>query len=506
MHATARYCRVGSCEWGSAILSSVSQRTGRVLVFLSSAAVLVIEVLAGRLIAPHLGVSLETFTGIIGTILAGISIGAWAGGAAADREQPRRLIGPLLSAAGVATMLSPPIVDVVGPALVGAGSVGIVLLAAMGFFAPAALLSAIPPVVVKDRLQVLTETGTVVGSYSAVGTAGALFGTFVTGFVLIAAAPTRPIMLALGSVLVAVGVGLTVVWRSPSDGLASVVIALFPALFLIVGHGPCEFETTYHCAIIDVDPNRPTGRLLWLDRTRNSYVDLADPTYIEFNYLKVVNDVLTARHPQPQRVDAVAIGGGGFTFPALLDATRPGSTTRVLEIDPELIEIGESELGLDPRTDVIVGDARNTLRSIESESVDVVLGDAFSGLSVPWHLTTAEFIADIERVLRPGGIYVLNLIDYKPLSFVRSEVATLQSRFDHVAVIAPPHRIAGDPGGNFVLYGSDQPLDWEALQTLIDSRDGDEAVLTGDAVIDFVDGASLLTDDFAPVDQMLGSL
>ena len=113
------------------------------------------------------------------------------------RGDPRRLIGPLLVAGGLTAVASPLLVDLVGPAA-STGPVSIVGLSLIGFFAPAAVLSAIPPIVVKIRLASLTETGAVVGTYSAIGTAGAIFGTFVTGFVLIAAFPTRPIVIVVG--------------------------------------------------------------------------------------------------------------------------------------------------------------------------------------------------------------------------------------------------------------------------------------------------------------------
>ena len=151
------------------------------------------EIMAGRLLAPYVGVTLETFTGIIGTVLAGISLGAWVGGRAADRHDPQRLLGPVLATGGVLALLSPPLVDLVGPAARAAGPIEIVMLTAVAFFPPALVLSMVPPMVVKIRLRDLAETGAVVGRYSAVGTAGAIFGTFTTGFLLIATLPSRQI-------------------------------------------------------------------------------------------------------------------------------------------------------------------------------------------------------------------------------------------------------------------------------------------------------------------------
>src|SRR5688572_15571263 len=148
------------------------------LVFFTSAAVLVLEILAGRLLAPYVGVTLETYTGIIGVVLAGISLGTWYGGRLADRVDPRRTLGPLLMFGGAAALFTLPAIRIFGSVLQGAGPVAVVLLSLVGFFVPAAILSAVSPTVVKLQLHDLGETGSVVGRLSALGTAGAIVGTF----------------------------------------------------------------------------------------------------------------------------------------------------------------------------------------------------------------------------------------------------------------------------------------------------------------------------------------
>lgn len=245
----------------------MSSLTARILVFVASAAVLMLEILAGRLMAPYVGVSLETFTGIIGTILAAIALGSWAGGLLADRRDPSRLLGPTFMLGGVLALLAPTLTAGFGSALRGQGAVAVVVLTLFGFFAPAAVLSAVTPQVVKLRLQSLEQTGQVVGSFSAVGTAGALFGTFVTGFVLLATLPTRPIVLVVGLSLVALGVALTLHARarlSDDDGTEAgkdvgpaAAGAGLAALLLVVAAGPCEWETTYSCVNVVVDEENP---------------------------------------------------------------------------------------------------------------------------------------------------------------------------------------------------------------------------------------------------------
>lgn len=478
----------------------MSRLLARSIVFFTSASVLVIEILAARILAPYVGVSLETFTGIIGVILAGISVGAWLGGRAADQRNPRSLVGPLLVAGGLASLASPLIVDLIGPGL-SPGPASIVLASAFGFFAPAALLSAVPPIVVKIRLSSLDQTGSVVGSYSAIGTAGAIFGTFLTGFFLIAAFPTRPIVAVLGASLTLSGVGL---WVNGRHTRVVPVLAILVGLgsLLLLFEGPCDFETTYHCAIIEADELRPSGRTLVLDGIRNSYVDLDDPTYLEFRYIQLMADIVNTELPQGP-LQVVSVGGGGFTLPGYFLATRPGSSNVVLEIDGSLVDIGMTELALTDDTEVIAEDARMSLRRLTDSSADVVIGDAFTGASVPWHLTTVEFNREIRRVLTPDGVYAMNVIDYESREFVRSAAATLGEVFAHVALFAPDSYIFGSEGGNYVLVGSDSPIDLAAIERTIRARDGTELGLTGNRLADFIAGAQPLVDDFAPVDQML---
>jgi spermidine synthase len=479
------------------------------LVFGTSAAILVLEILAGRLLAPYVGVTLETYTGIIGTVLAGISLGTWIGGRLADRVDPRLLLGPLLLAGGALALLVVPAIAFVGALRPGAGPAAVVLFSAAAFFLPAAVLSAVTPTVVKLQLRDLARTGTVVGRLSAIATAGAIVGTFVTGFVLVAALPSRPIVLAVGAVLLALGAAVVLAFRRERGG-GAIAVALVLA---VVGGGasaaapePCERESAYFCVRVVEDPSRPTGRTLYLDTLRHSYVDLADPTHLEFSYAQVMADAIAAARPAPQPVRALWIGGGGFTLPRWLAATHPGSDSLVLELDPVVLGTARDELGLtlSDGLRVRVGDARLGLADEPEAAYDVVVGDAFGGLAVPWHLATCEFAEGIRRVLRPDGIYLVNVIDYPPLGFARAEVATLRTVFAHVAVIAPPARIEGRQGGNLVIAASEAPLPVDAILAENRARLDDDQVVADALGLDrFTDGADVLTDDHAPVDQLL---
>jgi MFS family permease len=477
------------------------------LVFFVSATVLVLEIVAARLLAPYVGVTLETYTGIIGVVLAGIAVGNWLGGRLADRIDPRMILGPVVATGGAFAVASPVIVSTFGATLPGRGPLTIVVLATLGFFAPAVVLSAVGPTIVKLQLADLHETGEVVGRYAALGTAGAIVGTFAAGFLLIRALPSRTIVLGVGLVLVVVGMLLW--WRLPERrprrAAPVIAFALFAAAVSAAYPQVCDHESPYFCASVVEDPERPSGRTLVMDTLPHSYVDLDDATFIGLGYVRVLADVLDAAGPAGEPLDVVHIGGGGFTLPRYLDETRPGSRNVVLELDPSLVRFAAERFGFDPdeRFDVLTGDARLTIRDLPETSFDVAVGDAFGGLAVPWHLTTHEFLQDVAATLRDGGVYAMNLIDHPPLDFLRAELATLREVFAHVAVLAPSERLSGDRGGNYILVASNAAIDVDALLDGAHAADDGIAALIGDDVDALIGDARPLTDGFAPVDQLL---
>ncbi len=469
----------------------------------TSAAVLVLEILAGRLLAPYVGVSLETFTGIIGTILAGIAIGAWTGGHLADLFDPRRVVPLLLMAGGILAIAIIPVVRLLGPELGSGGGASIIALAAFGFLPSATVLSAVPPAVVKLQLRDLSTTGVTVGRLSAYSTAGAIVGTFLTGFVLVAWAAVTTLVVTVGLLLIASGVALWTAAALHSTGGLFSLTGLVAVLVtgVVVVESPCQTQTAYYCVSIEVDVGNPSGRVLRLDDLRHSYVDLDDPTRLEFWYIRRLVDAIEILGPAGP-IDVVELGGGGFTIPRYLQRTRPGSNQIVMEIDEDLVDIVVTDLEFDraAETEIVVGDGRLKMADRPSASADVVIGDAFGSRAVPFHLATREFLTDIDRVLRPGGVYAANIIDSPALDFLRAEAATIAEVFPHVVVILGPGAAVGF-GGNSVIVASDQPIDQAALAGAIEGS-GDTGRIIED-LADFLDGARVLTDDYAPVDQLI---
>ena len=487
-----------------------------VIVFVAAAAVLVLETLALRLIAPYVGVTLQTNTAVIGAALLAIAAGAWSGGRAADRvADPARLIGPLLLAGAALTLLTLPAVRYVGEATRDSGdaSATTLVLAMAAVILPAGLLSAVAPVVAKLQLRDLHQTGTIVGKLSGIGTLGGIVATFATGFVLVAAFATSTILIATAAVVATVGALVlgyerqrTGSWGGGTGPLPGAAAALLPValLLVVVAPNPCQKETEYHCAKVVADPGRPGGRTLELDTLRHSYVDLADPEYLEFDYTKAIASVADAIRPAGAPVQALHIGGGGFTMPRYLAATRPGTRSTVLEIDGGVVALGRQQLGVDaiPGLTIRVGDARTGLQEQPRDRFDLVVGDAFGGLAVPWHLTTREVAEQVRDVLTDDGVYAVNVIDYQPDRFARAEAATLRSVFGHVALLGAPVTVAGEGGGNHILVASRRPLPLADIQRRLAERNP-WLVADERATAAFAGRAKVLTDAHAPVDQLI---
>ena len=479
----------------------LSARAAAALVFGSSASVLVVELVALRLLAPYFGLTLETNTMVIGLALTAIAGGTWAGGWTADRVAPRRLIGPLLGVSGAVVAMTP--VMIRGSAS-GTGSL-LVLVATLSILIPGALLSAVSPVVIKLRLTSLDETGSVVGRLSGIGTVGAIFGTVLTGFVLISRVPVSGILVGLGGLLVVTSLLVQVSTHRRGRGDAGVAsLVLLGGLGAAFAPSGCDTETTYHCLAVEKDPDRPSGRTLVLDGLRHSYVD-DDPTYLEFEYVQAMASVIDTEFAEGKAIDSYYLGAGALTLPRYVAATRPGSENRVSEIDGGVVQAARDVLGDDfpDGTEVRIEDGRLGIDDLRPRSLDLVVGDAFGGVSVAWHLATVEALEGLEEGLQDDGVYVANVIDHGPLDFARAYVRTTSDVFDQVALLASPDVLAGEDGGNLVIVASQAPLDVDPVLARADERGLQWSALVGDELDAWVGDANVLTDDFAPVDQLL---
>jgi spermidine synthase len=206
------------------------------------------------------------------------------------------------------------------------------------------------------------------------------------------------------------------------------------------------------------DAARPSGRTLLLGVLEASYVDLDDPTHLEFEYVRRLGDLIDVMAPPHRALRALHLGGGACTLARYLAATRPGSGSEVVEVDPAVIRAAREQLELPPGIKVVRGDARDVLERKPARAYDVVVGDVFTEPHTPRHLTTLEFAHEVRRTLAPGGVYALNLITSPPPRLARRQVATLLDVFAEVVALAPRSILSGRRAGNLVLAAADRTL------------------------------------------------
>jgi hypothetical protein len=210
------------------------------------------------------------------------------------------------------------------------------------------------------------------------------------------------------------------------------------------------------------DPARDQAWTLLVDGVPQSYVDLADPTRVGFDYLERLALVLRlcAAPGVPLRI--LHLGGGGLTLARLVSATRPGSVQTVVERDRELITLVSRVLPPPGGVEIVVGDARERIHLLDGAGYDVIVADVFEGARMPDSVATTGFAEAAGRALRPGGLLAMNLTDLPPLSYTRIQVATLRSAFADVCVLADPAVLRGRKAGNAVLVAGDALADLPA--------------------------------------------
>jgi len=267
--------------------------------------------------------------------------------------------------------------------------------------------------------------------------------------------------------------------------------------------GPAGVEEAVDSGTAEIRPDtdRPGGFTLSVDGFPQSYVDLDDPRYLDFEYVRRLASIVDHVAPARKPLAVLHLGGGGLTLPRYVAAARPGSTQRVVERDAALIALVRRELPLPRGADLRVRaeDARVTVEGTGTAKFDLIIGDVYGGARIPAALSTVEYAEQVARVLRPDGVYAVNLADGPPLAFARGQVATLRSVFAEVCLLAEPGILRGRRFGNVVVAAALTPGRLPVAQLATASaRDPFPArVVAGDDLDRFVAGARPVRDGAA---------
>ncbi|MEV6488021.1 fused MFS/spermidine synthase [Actinoplanes sp. NPDC051633] len=231
---------------------------------------------------------------------------------------------------------------------------------------------------------------------------------------------------------------------------------------MIVGEASDITPTPDTGRVIELVPDRDrrSAWTLLVDGTPQSHVDLADPTHLEFEYIRRMATAIDLAAPAGDPLRVLHLGGGALTLARYVAATRPGSPQRVVEIDGELVERVREALPWDRKAKirVRVADAREVVTGASAGGYDLVLLDVFAGARTPAHLASAEFFTQVARVLAPGGWLIANVADGPPLKFARAQVATIRAALPEACLVADAGVLRGRRFGNLVVVAGRTPL------------------------------------------------
>ncbi|MHC4295487.1 MAG: fused MFS/spermidine synthase, partial [Planctomycetota bacterium] len=474
-------------------------------VFLSSTCIMVLELVAGRLIARHLGASLYTWTSVIGVVLTGITIGNYVGGRIADRFAARKALAVLFGISSAACVVTVVLNNLVGewtflwrlwlPARIFSH-------VCLVFLLPSTLLGTISPVVAKMALDRGLPTGRTVGDIYACGAAGSIVGTFLAGFYLIAAFGTVAIIWVVGAVLLLMAI---------IYGLRAWLVYAWAAIFvalMIMGMAPLGFtrvagaalalrqplpanviyeDESQYCYIAVRELSESPGKRQFLQDTWvQSEIDMNNVIDMQLPYMQIYAALAEQLNKTRSKLAVLSIGGGGYIMPRYVENRWAGSRIDVVEIDPGVTEAAISAFGLEPDSSINTFnmDARNYVDRLLEEKrngkplpqYDIIFGDAFSGFVVPYQLATREFNDKLSAILADGGVYLVNVVDvFESGRFLGAFVNTLRKTFSSVYVVSDQE---SRHAGNFIVAASRSGIDFSNLHTEQVLRDLDLWILS----------------------------
>ncbi|MBX7104398.1 MAG: fused MFS/spermidine synthase [Gemmataceae bacterium] len=535
------------------------------IVFLASFCSMAIELTASRLLAPVLGVSIYTWTGIIGVVLAGVTVGNWLGGWIADRSPRRSTLGGSLFWTGFLTAMIlavfaalsafnhnpddvapgfwPPhewakhYLKVVVYRISEAGiAKRVVASSLMLFFLPMVAFGTISPQVTRLAVAHWSDAGRVAGRIYAWSCAGAIVGTFATGWALIGLLGSMTVILAVAAVMVSLSMPVGNLWRKPMEFIASGVILLL--LMIVIGAGQRKFlshrpdaiyckETNYYLISISSEDDEDTARRMVLDLLIHSHIYgnwinekdatgwYADVSRMGYGHEQVQAEFLRAAAAETANPHVLVIGGGGYTLPRWIDKFVPQAQVDVVEIDPGVTEAVYAALGMprDTKIKTYNLDGRQYIQELAPpRGYQLIVQDAVNDLSVPAHIMTKQYNDGVRKALSDDGVYLLTVIDeYEDGRLLPAAIKTMQATFPHVTLLGEVELWDKPTRSVFVIAGTNQPINPDRLDAAL-KKQGVEMVtkvMPQDRLREYMEKSEknspipLLTDDFAPVDHLI---
>ena len=483
-----------------------------------AAASLVVEIVAGRMLAPYVGMSLYTWTSVIAVVLAGFSAGHWVGGRLAEWSPERALrangwamLLAAVTTGGAVFLLR----GIAGPVVTALEDpvAAIVALTMLVFFLPS-FFAGIPAPILSQIAVVRNpaRSGRALGSMFAAGAWGAIIGTLAAGFLFISWLGSVGTLVVVTAVYIAVAfysfLAAQGARRWIIEGAIAALVPLMLAGAALYRPDPCTRESDYFCIrVVDISehPEEPI-RLMVLDHLVHGVSHGPDPSAMLTPHGMMQDGLSRMRMAGRENWEGFIIGGGTYTVPrAWVEMGEPVEVT-VAEVDPLVTEVAAESFWFEPESvRVVHADARIVLAR-EDRRYDLILGDAFTDIAAPPHLITREFFELASARLNPDGSFLMTIIDHMDrLDVLAALTLTAREVFDVVEIWADPSHdpslarrvflmVAGDSPSSVAQIAHEGPEPRRAVRVSASSL---QAILDDRKPI-------ILTDDFAPIDRLLG--
>lgn len=416
------------------------------IVFLTGAAVLLIEVSAIRILSPYFGNTIYSVSSVLGVILAALSIGYYVGGKLSDRHPTTSWFYGIIFTSGLSVLalqlLSSVLLPLIGYEL--SFVYGPLVTSGLLFLIPAFLMGMLSPYVItlQQKRAPKVGIGTISGKVFFWSTLGSIVGSLGTGFFLIPNFGINEIVIATGIGLIMLG-GIPLIGTKKRVGMQVLGWAIFLSFgfgLLVVNAAQVEVlyqaDGVYEKITIEdtMYRDRPT-RLLRQDRSLSGAM-FPDSDELVFDYTKYYG-LYRIFSPEPEK--ALFIGGGSYTLPMALLNEDQSVEIDVVEIEPSLFDLAKTYFNAtdDPRLENFVLDGRRFLHD-STESYDLIYSDVYrSHFSIPSHMTTTEFFEVAKERLNEDGVFMANIIgrtSRQSPSLLWSEIATFKSVFPNMYI------------------------------------------------------------------------
>ncbi len=491
------------------------------VIFFTGAAVLIIEVLATRILAPYFGTTIFTVSSIMGIILAALSVGYYVGGTIADKKPTLVRFFRIILIGGLSILFLSVLVTHLLPVVGSFFSIinGPPILAFLLFFIPIVFLGMLSPFTIRLQSKICSKEG--VGSISGKAyfwsTLGSILGSFSSGFLLIPFFKTQQIIIATGIFLILLStIPLFFLSKKKIILAIAIILAIFLIGFSVKGIGQAKFledgEIIYQedgvyskITIVDSQKNNRPIRYLLLDKSMSAS-QFKDNNKPGFDYLKY-SSLYKASFKNPK--NTLFIGGGAYIGPAQYINELENIVVDVCEIEPSLFRLSKKYFTIPDsnRLKNHIKDGRLFL-SNTSKKYDLIFGDAYRGLfSIPAHLTTEEFFKLAHQKLTNNGVIILNVIgkvEEKKHSFLLSEIKTFQEVFENSYFLATKDTKTKEYQNIIFVGYKDKGVDLSSEKTKnkLEIKDiSSKLINPGD--FDLAQHP-ILTDDYCPVDYLIG--